>query len=86
MQSGLFSEMVLIDVDRDRAEGEALDIAHGMPLASPANIYAGDYADIADAGIVIDHGGREPKARRDASRPGQQEREHLQVDRAANHA
>ena len=53
MQSGLFSEMVLIDVDRDRAEGEALDIAHGMPLASPANIYAGDYADIADAGIVI---------------------------------
>ena len=53
MQSGLFSEMVLIDVDRDRAEGEALDIAHRMPLASPANIYAGDYADIADAGIVI---------------------------------
>ncbi len=53
MQSGLFSEMVLIDVDRDRAEGEALDIAHGMPLASPANIYAGDYADIADAGVVI---------------------------------
>ena len=31
MQSGLFSEMVLIDVNRDRAEGEALDIAHGMP-------------------------------------------------------
>ena len=53
MQSGLFSEMVLIDVDRDRAEGEALDIAHGMPLASPANIYAGNYADIADAGVVI---------------------------------
>ena len=53
MESGLFSEMVLIDVDRDRAEGEALDIAHGMPLASPANIYAGDYADIADAGVVI---------------------------------
>ena len=53
MQSGLFSEMVLIDVDHDRAEGEALDIAHGMPLASPSNIYAGDYADIADAGVVI---------------------------------
>ena len=42
MQSGLFSEMVLVDVDRDRAEGEALDIAHGMPFASPMNIYAGD--------------------------------------------
>ena len=49
MQSSLFREMVLIDVDRDRAEGEALDIAHGMPFASPMNIYAGDYADAADA-------------------------------------
>ena len=28
MQSELFTEMALIDVDRDRAEGEALDIAH----------------------------------------------------------
>lgn len=34
MQSGLFSEMVLIDVDKNRAEGEALDIAHGMTLPS----------------------------------------------------
>lgn len=53
MQSGLFSEMVLIDVDHDRAEGEALDIAHGMPFGNPMNIYAGDYDDIADASIVI---------------------------------
>lgn len=53
MQRGLFSEMVLIDVDQSRAEGEALDIAHGMPLASPVNIHAGSYDDIADAGIVI---------------------------------
>ena len=37
MQSELFTEMVLIDVDRDRAEGEALDIAHGMPFAGPMN-------------------------------------------------
>ena len=53
MQSGLFSEMVLIDVDRDRAEGEALDIAHGMPFAAPMNIYAGDYCDIDDAAITV---------------------------------
>ena len=53
MQSGLFSEMVLIDVDRDRAEGEAIDIAHGMPFAFPMSIYAGDYDDAADAAIVI---------------------------------
>lgn len=53
MQSGLFTEMVLIDVDRDRAEGEALDIAHGMPFATPMNIYAGGYDDVADAGIAV---------------------------------
>ncbi len=53
LQSSLFSEMVLIDVDRDRAEGEALDIAHGMPFAAPMSIYAGDYADIDDAAITV---------------------------------
>lgn len=53
MQSGLFSEMVLIDVDRDRAEGEALDISHGLAFARPMNIYAGDYDDMADAAITV---------------------------------
>lgn len=53
MQSGLFSELVLIDRDRDKSEGEALDIAHGMPFASPMAIYAGDYADAAGADIAI---------------------------------
>lgn len=53
MESGLFSEMVLIDVDAERAEGEALDISHGTAFASPIDIYAGTYDDIADAGIVI---------------------------------
>ncbi len=53
MQGGLFSEMVLIDVNRDRAEGEALDIAHGMPLAYPMKIYAGDYDDACDAALLV---------------------------------
>lgn len=53
MQSGMFSEMVLIDVDRRRAEGEAMDISHGVPFAKPAKIYAGDYEDVADAAIVV---------------------------------
>ena len=53
MQSGLFSEMVLIDVDRNRAEGEALDISHGLPFARPMNIYAGDYTDVGDAAIIV---------------------------------
>ena len=53
MESGLFSEMVLIDGSRERAEGEALDISHGLPFAKPMQIYAGDYADIADAAVII---------------------------------
>lgn len=53
MRSGLFSQMVLIDTDRDRAEGEALDIGHGIPLSHPMEIEAGDYADLADASVVV---------------------------------
>ena len=53
MQSGLFTEIVLIDADRNKAEGEAMDISHGIPFASPMRIYAGDYDDVADAAIVI---------------------------------
>ena len=53
MQSGLFSEMVLIDVDKNRAEGEAMDISHGVPFARQMKIYAGDYDDIVDAAIIV---------------------------------
>lgn len=53
LQSGLFSEMVLIDVDQERAEGEAMDISHGIPFAGSMNIYAGGYEDIEDAAIVV---------------------------------
>lgn len=53
MQSGLFSEMVLIDVDHEKAVGEAMDISHGVPYTKPMTIYAGDYDDVVDAAIVI---------------------------------
>lgn len=53
MQSRLFSEMVLLDVDFDKADGEAMDIAHGVPFAGQMKIYAGNYEDIADAAIII---------------------------------
>ena len=43
MNSGLFSEIVLIDADKNKAEGEAMDISHGVPFAKQMNIYAGDY-------------------------------------------
>ncbi|MEQ2379981.1 L-lactate dehydrogenase [Lachnospira rogosae (ex Hitch et al. 2025)] len=53
MQSGLFSEMVLIDADTKRAEGEAMDISHGISFARPMQIYAGNYNDITDAAIIV---------------------------------
>ena len=53
MQSKLFSEMVLIDANQEKADGEAKDIAHGIPFAGQMKIYAGDYKDLADAAIVI---------------------------------
>ncbi len=53
MNSGLFSELVLIDADQAKAEGEAMDISHGVPFARPMKIYAGNYDDIVDAAIII---------------------------------
>jgi L-lactate dehydrogenase len=53
MQSGLFSEIAMIDADMSKAEGEAMDISHGIPFARHMKIYAGSYDDVEDAGIVI---------------------------------
>lgn len=61
MQSGLFSEMVLIDADKAKAEGEALDISHGIPFAKPIKIYAGNYDDIKDASLIIISAGANQK-------------------------
>jgi L-lactate dehydrogenase len=52
-QSGLFSEIVMIDKSKEKAEGEALDISHGIPFSKPVQIYAGDYDDISDAAIIV---------------------------------
>ena len=53
MESGLFSEIVMIDANQDKAEGEALDISHGLPFARPMKIYEGGYDDLYNAGMVI---------------------------------
>ena len=53
MQSGLFSEIAMIDADMSKAEGEEMDISHGIPFAKQMKVYAGSYDDVSDAGIVI---------------------------------
>ena len=53
MQSGIFSDILMIDADQSKAEGEAMDISHGIPFSKYMKIYAGNYDDIGDAGIII---------------------------------
>ena len=53
MLRGLFREIVLIDANKARAEGEAMDISHGLPYATPCDIHAGDYAECNDAYIIV---------------------------------
>ena len=53
VQQGLFSELVLIDANRSKAEGGAMDLSHGLPYAASMGIYAGDYDDAADCGLMI---------------------------------
>ena len=51
--NGLASEIVMIDINGEKAMGEALDIRQGTPFCSPCSIYAGSYRDAADSDIVI---------------------------------
>lgn len=50
---GLASDIVMIDINKEKAMGEALDIRQGVPLFSPCSVYAGDYCDAKDSDIVI---------------------------------
>lgn len=50
---GIASEIVMIDINNEKALGEALDIRQGTPFCSPCSIYAGDYRDAKDSDIVV---------------------------------
>ena len=53
MVQGVASEIVLVDVNKKKAVGEALDIYQGAPFQSPAIVRSGDYSDTADSDIVV---------------------------------
>ena len=53
IQEEIFTEIAMIDIDSSRAEGEAMDISHGVPFASSTEVYAGSYKDVEDADIVM---------------------------------
>lgn len=50
---GLASEIVMIDINNDKALGEALDIRQGTPFCGACSVYAGDYRDAVNSDIVI---------------------------------
>jgi L-lactate dehydrogenase len=53
VQSGLANELVLIDADAARAEGEAMDLNHGLPFVGPMKIVAGGYELLAGSDLVV---------------------------------
>ena len=50
---GTASEIVLVDINERKAEGEALDIRQGLPYSPQNKIYAGTYEDAKDSDIVV---------------------------------
>ena len=51
--SGIASEIVLVDANKERAEGEAMDLNHAVPFAHPTKICAGEYSDCQGAAITV---------------------------------
>jgi len=53
VMNGVGRELVMVDLNRQRAEAEAADILHAVPFAHNLNVHAGDYADLAGARVVV---------------------------------
>lgn len=64
MIRGQADEIVLIDINRAKAEGEAMDLRHGLPFVRPVDVHVGDFSDCAGADVVVITAGA-------SSRPGE---------------
>ena len=58
MLDGIADEIVLVDIDTEKAAGEANDIAHGIKGIANTAVYAGDYSDCCGSSIIIITAGR----------------------------
>ena len=61
---GQAAEIVMVDANKSKAEGEAMDMNHAVPLTHPTRIWAGDYSDCAGAAVIVITAGT-------AQRPGE---------------
>ncbi|MFO7929286.1 MAG: L-lactate dehydrogenase [Candidatus Humimicrobiaceae bacterium] len=59
--NGLARSIVLVDVDKERAEGEMMDLTHASVYTSPVNIIAGGYSDIGGSDLVVITAGKKQK-------------------------
>lgn len=74
LNRGGISELVLVDIDKDKTKGEEMDLSHGLPFApQKMDIKAGDYSDCKDAQIVVITAGA-------AQKPGQTRLELAEVN------
>ncbi|MBC9783928.1 L-lactate dehydrogenase [Heliobacterium chlorum] len=53
LSAGTSSELVLVDIDRQKAEGDAMDLNHGVSFVSPVQVRAGDFSDCKGSRIVV---------------------------------
>ncbi|WP_102346113.1 L-lactate dehydrogenase [Bacillus sp. Marseille-P3661] len=54
LNQGVTEELVLIDLNKEKSEGDAMDLNHGLPFApAPTKIWFGDYKDCRDADLVV---------------------------------
>jgi len=53
LMSGVAGEIVLIDANPAKAEGEAMDLEHALPFTPPTRIFAGDYTHCATADVIV---------------------------------
>ena len=51
-------EIVMIDINHEKTDGEVKDIRHGLPSMETADLYAGEYSDCADCDLIVVTAGR----------------------------
>jgi L-lactate dehydrogenase len=60
-QAGIADDIAIMDLRRDQAEGQVLDLAHGLPFMPAVHIHVGENADYADAGVIVVTAGAKQK-------------------------
>jgi L-lactate dehydrogenase len=84
LTTGAVAEIVLIDLNRAKAEGEAMDLNHAVPFIHPTRVWAGDYSDCAGAAVTVLSAGASQKPGETRLDFDKEERGDLAGDRSAN--